>query len=254
MKPVAFKSNPARMGYRELFRVAGGPGMGLFGCALKLFRILGPDTGGFGFRSPGDRLDRRDPDELPRHVVRACDGYRAKLRKLGFVPGFAYSLEVYGSQEGHATVLRHKDATAAAAIVYARCVRNDTETQTTMFGFNTPLADDTYLMTSGNKRLMNKPDHFRVEYLPGRLPAEVFDRHLERLDTADARLRKVKTDDDLERLVLDCENSEAEFNLDRGVFVKMKRSEVELGEELRDDYESEADSVGPRRRRDEDDE
>ena len=59
------------------------------------------------------------------------------------------------------------------------------------------------------------------------------------------RPRKVKTDDDLERLVLDCENAEAEFNLDRGVFVKMKRSEVELGEDLRDDYESEADSVEP---------
>jgi hypothetical protein len=38
------------------------------------------------------------------------------------------------------------------------------------------------------------------------------------------------------------------------VFVKIKRSAVELGEELRDDYESEADGVGPRRRRDEDDE
>jgi hypothetical protein len=253
MKPVAFKSNPARMGYRELFRVAGGPGIGLFACGLKLFRILGPDTGGFGFRALGDRLDRRDPDDLPRHVVRACDGYRAKLRKLGFVPGFVYSLEAYGSQEGHALVFRHKDGTAAAAVVYARCVRNDTETLTTVFGFNTPLADRTYLMTSGNKRLMNKPDHFRVEYLPGRPPAEVFDRHLERLDNAEATPRKVRTDDDLERLVLDCENSETEFNLDRGVFVKMKRSEVELGEDLRDDYESEADGVGRRRRRDEDD-
>jgi hypothetical protein len=253
MKPLAFKSNPARMGYRELFRVAGGAGVGLFACGLKLFRILGPDTGGFGFRSLGDQLDRRDPDDLPRHVLRSCDGYRSRLRKLGFVPGFAYSLEAYGSQEGHALVFRHKDATAAAAVVFARCVRNDTETQTTVFGFNTPLADRTYLMTSGNKRLMNKPDHFRVEYHPGRPPADVFDRHLERLDNAEATPRKVRTDDDLERLVLDCENSETEFNLDRGVFVKMKRSEVELGEDLRDDYESEADGVGSRRRRDEDD-
>jgi hypothetical protein len=83
----------------------------------------------------------------------------------------------------------------------------------------------------------------------------VFDRHFERLDMVDARPRKVKSDDDLERLVLDCENSETEFNLDRGVFMKMSRSEVEEGEALRDEYESEADSVGfRRRRRDEDDE
>jgi hypothetical protein len=233
--------------------VAGSPGTGLLICTFKLFRLLGPDSGGFGFRSLGERLDQRDPDELPRRVVRACDGYRGKLRKLGFVPGFAYSLEAYGSQEGHAMAFRHKDGTAAAAVVYCRCVRNDTETETTVFGFNTPLGDDTFLMTSGNKRLMNKPAHFRIENHPGQSPQAVFDRHLERLDAADARPRKVKTDDDLEQLVLDCENAEAEFNLDRGVFVKMKRSEVELGEELRDEYESEADSVGTRKRRDEDD-
>ena len=249
MKRVAFKANPARMGYGELFRVAGPPLTGFLACTLKLFRLLGPDAGGFGFRSLGDRLDRRDPDALPRQVVRACDGYRAKLRKLGFVPGFAYSLEAYGSQEGHAMVFRHKDGTAAAAVVYARCVRNDTETETTVFGFNTPLADDTFLMTSGNKRLMTKPDHFRIEYHPGQSPRDVFDRHLDRLNAIDARPRTVKTDDDLEALVLDCENGETEFNLDRGVFVRMTRSEIEEGEALRDEYESEADGVGSRRRR-----
>jgi len=252
MKRVAFKSNAARMGFRELFRVAGGGGVGFFACGLKLFRLLRPDAGGFGFRSLGDQLDRRDPDDLPRRAIRACDGYRSKLRKLGFVPGFAYSLEAFGSQEGHAMAFRHKDATAAAAVVYCRCVRNDAETVTTVFGFNTPLDDDTFLMTSGNKRLMTKPKHFRVEYHPGKSPADVFDRHLERMDRVDARPRKVKSDDDLEALILDCENSEAEFNLDRGVFVKMTRDEIEEGEELRDEYEAEADSVGSRRRQDDD--
>ncbi len=254
MKRIAFKSNAARMGYRELFRVAGPPFTGLIACALKLFRVLGPDTGGFGFRALGDRLDRRDPDALPRRAIRACEGYRAKLRKLGFVPGFAYSLEAFGSQEGRAIAFRHKDATAAAAIVFCRCVRNDMETETTVFGFNTPLDDHTYLMTSGNKRLMSKPDHFRIEFHPGQSPNDVFDRHLDRLDTVDARPRKVKTDDDLEALVLDCENSETQFNLDRGVYVRMTRSEIVEGEALRDEYESEADAVGSRRRRREEDE
>jgi hypothetical protein len=56
-------------------------------------------------------------------------------------------------------------------------------------------------------------------------------------------------------LVLDCENSETKFNLDRGVFVEMTRDEAEEGEELRDEYESETDRVGFRRRtRYEDDE
>jgi hypothetical protein len=111
-------------------------------------------------------------------------------------------------------------------------------------------------MTSGNKRLMSKPDHFRIEFHPGQSPKDVFDRHLDRLDTVDARPRRVKSDDDLEALVLDCENSETQFNLDRGVYVRMTRSEIEEGEALRDEYESEADAVGSRRRRraeDEDD-
>jgi hypothetical protein len=252
MKRIAFKSNPARMGYRELFRVAGGPGIGLLACTLKLFRILGPDTGGFGFRALGDRLDRLGHDDLPRRAVRACDGYRSRLRKLGFVPGFAYSLEAFGSQEGHAMAFRHKDGSVAAAVVYCRCVRNDTETKTTVFGFNTPLSDDTYLMTSGNKRLMNKPEHFRCEYHPGKSPADVFDRHLGRVDTADARPRKVRTDDDLERLILDVENTEAEWNLDRGVFVKMTRDEVEEGEDLHQEYEEEMAESRSRRREDDD--
>jgi hypothetical protein len=252
MKRIAFKSNPARMGYRELFRVAGGPGIGLLACTLKLFRILGPDTGGFGFRALGDRLDRLDHDDLPRRVVRACDRYRAKLRKLGFVPGFAYSLEAYGSQEGHAMAFRHKDGSVAAAVVYCRCVRNDTETKTTVFGFNTPLSDDTYLMTSGNKRLMNKPDHFLCEYYPGKPPVDVWDKHLARVDAADARPRKVKTDDDLADLILDVENTEAQWNLDRGVFVKMTRDEVEEGEDLHAEYEEDMAESRSRRRRDDD--
>lgn len=253
MKRTAFKSNPARMGYRELFRVAGGPGIGLLACTLKLFRILGPDTGGFGYRALGDQIDRKDHDDLSRRVIRSCEGYRGKLRKLGFVPGFAYSLEAFGSQEGHAMAFRHKDSTAAAAVVYARCVRNDAETETTVFGFNTPLADDTFIMTSGSKRLMTKPDHFLCENHPGKSPRDVWERHLERLDSADARPRRIKNDDDLERMILDVENGEAEFNLDRGVFVKMTRDEVEEGQELQEEYEADMEEAGTRRRRRRDD-
>jgi hypothetical protein len=49
--------------------------------------------------------------------------------------------------------------------------------------------------------------------------------------------------------VLDCENSETQFNLDRGVYVRMTRDEIEDGEALWDEYESEADAIGSRRRR-----
>ena len=253
MKRIAFKSNPAKMGFRELYRVAGGPGIGVLACALKLFRILGPDTGGFGFRSLGEDLDRLDHDDLPRRVVRECEGYRGKLRKLGFVPGFAYSLEAFGSQEGHAMAFRHKDGSAAAAVVFARCVRNGTETQTTVFGFNTPLSDGTYLMTSGNKRLMDKPPHFLCEYHPNWSPADVWERHLDRVNQAEARPQKLKTDDHLADLILDVENGEAEWNLERGVFVKMTRDEIEEGQELREEYEEEMAGSRRRRRRDDDD-
>ncbi|MBO0698705.1 MAG: hypothetical protein J2P46_09945 [Zavarzinella sp.] len=252
MKRIAFKTNAGRMGFRELFRVAGGGGTGFFACALKLFRLLGPDGSGFGIRSFGDTLERQPMDSVSRRVRSATEGYRAKIEKLGFVPGFAYSIEPYGSQEAHGLVFRHKDGTGGASIAYARHVRNDTETETTVFGFNTPLKDDTYLMTSGNKRLMNKPAHFRVEFMPGHSPKEVWERHLDRLDSVTETPRKIKTDDDLERIVLYCENDETEFNLDRGVYVPMSRSEIELGEELREEFEEE-NRQPRRRRRDEDD-
>ena len=250
MKRIAFKTNPARMGFRELFRVCGGGGTGFFACTLKLFRLLGPDGSGFGIRSFGDALERKPMDSLSRRVRAATEGYRAKVEKLGFIPGFVYSIEPYGSQEGHGLVFRHKDGTGAAAVIYARHVRNDTETETTVFGFNTPLRDDTYVMTSGNRRLMNKPAHFRTEFMPGQSPKAVWERHLERVEESGETPRKVKTDDDLERIVLYCENDETEFNLDRGVYVRMTRSEIELGEELREEYEE---NNSPRRRRREDD-
>jgi hypothetical protein len=237
MKRVAVKTNPARMGFRELFRVAGKPGVGLLACGLKLFRILGPDTGGFGFRSFGDRLELRDIDDISRRVEDATEGYREKLEKLGFVPGFAYSIEPYGSQEGHGQVLRHKSGKGGASVVYARCVRNGTETETAIFSFCTPLRDDTYVMTSGNKRLMNKPDNFLCEYMPGKSPKDVWERHLDRVDQTGVTPRAVKTDDDLARIVLYCENEETEFNLERGVFVRMTRDEIEEGERLREEYE-----------------
>src|SRR5262245_18157213 len=156
MKQIAFKTNPARMGFRELFRVAGSPGIGILACTLKLFRILGPDNDGYGIRAFGNSLERLELDSLPRRVIRATEGYRAKLQKLGFIPGFAYSLETFGAQEAHGQVFRHKDGSCAVSIAFARCVRGETETETTVFGFNTPLADDSYVMTSGNKRLLNK--------------------------------------------------------------------------------------------------
>jgi len=251
MKQIAFKTNPARMGFRELFRVAGSPGIGILACTLKLFRILGPDNDGYGIRAFGNSLERLELDSLPRRVIRATEGYRAKLQKLGFIPGFAYSLETFGAQEAHGQVFRHKDGSCAVSIAFARCVRGETETETTVFGFNTPLADDSYVMTSGNKRLLNKPDHWLVEYLPGESPKAVYERHMDRVADAESRPRKIKSDDELERLVLVCETEETEFNLDRGVYVKMKRSEISLGEELKQDFERESGPV--RRRRDDDD-
>jgi hypothetical protein len=137
-------------------------------------------------------------------------------------------------------------------------VRNNTETETTIFSFCTPCRDDTYIMTSGNKRLMNKPENFLCEYLPNRSPKDVWDRHLERVERSEGEPRKIRTDDDLARIVLYCENEETEFNLDRGVFVRMSRTEIEMGEELREEYEhggraGVGAAAGSRRRRKDDD-
>lgn len=255
MKPVAYKTNARAMGFRELFRVAGSPGVGLFACLMKLFRLIGPSSDGYGLRSFGDTLNRTDMDAVPRRVARATEGYRARLEKLGFVPGFAYALETFGIQEAHGLVFRHKDALIAASISYARCVRGEAETATTVFGFNTMLMDDTYLMTSGNKRLMEKPAVFLVEFMPGAAPKDVYERHRERVEQAIERPRKIKTDDDLERLVLNCENAETDFNIERGVFVRMTRDDIELGTELREEYEEQ--ETAPRfarRRHDDEDE
>ena len=255
VKPVAFKTNAGKMGFRELFRVAGGPGIGIFACALKLFRLIGPDNDGYGMRSFGDTLERLDMDSLPRRVLRATEGYRDKIVRLGFMPSFAYSLETFGKQEAHGLVFRHKDLITAVSIAYARCVRGEIETETTVFCFNTMLKDDSYIMTSGNKRMLNKPATFLCEYMPGASPKDVYDRHRERVENAGEEPRKIKTDDDLERLVLNCENEETEFNIERGVYVKMTRSDIELGTELKEEYEQESASPGfrSRRRRDEDD-
>jgi len=249
MKPVAFKANAARMGYRELFRVAGPPAIGILACVLKLFRVIGPENDGYGLLSFGDTLNRVEMEDLPRRVIRATSGYRAKIEKLGFIPSFAYSLESYGCQEAHGQVFRHEDGLTAVSIAYARCVRGATETETTVFGFNTMLMDDSYLMTSGSKRLMDKPATFLVEHLPGKSPKEVYERHLERVEQAEERPRKIKTDDDLERLVLNVENEEADFNIERGVYVKMKRSEIETGKELKQHYDEESATPGFRSRR-----
>jgi hypothetical protein len=144
----------------------------------------------------------------------------------------------------------------AVSIAYARCVRGEIETETTVFAFNTMLKDDSYIMTSGNKRMLVKPETFLCEYMPGSTPKEVFERHRERVENIGVEPRKIKTDDDMERMVLNVENEETEFNIDRGVYVRMTRSDIELGTELKEEYEQEAESPGfrGRRRRDDDDE
>ena len=254
MKSVAFTANPGRMGFRELYRVAGGPTVGFIACGLKLFRILGPQRDGYGMRTLGDRLVRRDIDDLPEHVLEATENYRDKLERLGFIPCFAYSLESYGMQEGHAIPHRHKSGVAAANVLYTRCVRNDNETLATTFAFNTPLSDGTYIVTSGLKRMMCKPSHFLVKNMPGRSPNDVFERHIERLEKANALPQTIKTDDELAQLVLNCENEDTEFNFERGVYVKMTRDDIELGKELQEEYQDEMSDRPRRRRRYEDDE
>ena len=111
------------------------------------------------------------------------------------------------------------------------------------------MKDDTYIMTSGSKRLMDKPATFLVEHHPGLSPKEVYERHLERVEQADEKPRKIKNDDDLERLVLNVENEETDFNIARGVYVKMKRSEIETGKELKEQYDEESATPGFRSRR-----
>jgi hypothetical protein len=192
-------------------------------------------------------------DALPRRVIRATEGYRTKIEKLGFIPSFAYSLETYGCQEAHGQVFRHKDMLSAVSIAYARCVRGEIETETTVFGFNTMLMDNSYIMTSGNKRMINKPRTFLCEYMPGEPPKAVYERHMDRVERAEEKPRKIKNDDDLERLVLNCENEETEYNVERGVYVHMTRGDIELGTELKEEYEQESDSPGFRNRRRRDD-
>ncbi|HKA08161.1 MAG TPA: hypothetical protein VKD71_12960 [Gemmataceae bacterium] len=254
MKPVAFTPNPGKMGFLELYRVAGSPVVGFIACGLKLFRILGPQHDGYGIRSLGDELERRDIGNLPKHVLEATEGYRDKLERLGFIPCFAYSLETYGAQEGHAIPHRHKSGVAAANVLYTRCVRDDNETMATTFAFNTPLADDTYIVTSGLKKQMRKPPHFLIKNMPGKSPKEVFERHIERLEQANALPRTIKTDDELAQLVLNCEHDDTEFNFERGVYVRMTRDDIELGKELQEEYQEENSGRPRRRRRYEDDE
>jgi hypothetical protein len=248
MKPVAFTPNPGKMGFVELYRVAGSPFVGVVACGLKLFRILGPQRDGYGIRSLGDELERREIDDLPEHVLEATGGYRDKLDRLGFIPSFAYSLETYGAQEGHAIPHRHNTGVAAANVLYTRCVRGDNETMATTFAFNTPLADDTYIVTSGLKKQMSKPPHVLMKNMPGKSPKEVFERHIDRLEKAGALPLTIKTDDELAKLVLTYENEDTEFNFERGVYVKMTRDDIELGKELQEEYQDEM-SGRPRRRR-----
>lgn len=248
MKAVAFKPNAGKMGFRELFRVAGSPGVGLFACGLKFFRVLGASGDGYGMRSFGDDLDRVDPDALPAHVRRAMDNYAAKLERAGFDPKFGYGLECYGKQEAWARLFVHEDRRTAASIAYARCVRDANETLTVIYSFNTMLRDDTYVITSGGKRLISKPAAFRMEYVPGGEPKQVFARHEQRVEKAASDAREIRTDGDLERLVLNCENAETDFNLQRGVFVPMTRADIALGTRLKEEYDDESRS-GPGRRK-----
>jgi hypothetical protein len=253
MKRVAVKTHPGKLGFRELYRCAGGVVPGILGCTLKLFRLLGPDNSGFGFRSFGDSLTCRDIDDISRRVREETEGYRAKVEKLGFVPGFAYSIEPYGAQEGHGQVLRHKNGTGGVNIIYMRQVRDGNETEATICSFCTPLKDDTYVITTGHKRQTDKPSTFLSEYLPGKSPADVWERHLERVEQSGVTPRRIATDHDLARIVLYCENEETEFNLERGVFVRMTREDIELGEELREEYEQKTSAGRKRRKKDDDD-
>jgi hypothetical protein len=232
MKPFAYKLNLSRMGYSELSHIVGWKAY-----SWKLFRMLPEETTGYGRESFGDELTRLTYDSLPQRVGIASKSYREAIEKLSFFPGFAYSPTSFGMQESHTLIFRHKGGNVSAVISHERSLRDRKEKEATSFSFLTPLADDHLLITTNAPRGMDRPPGFIVVHMPGKSPQQVLERHLNRLEGVDMEPKRIKSDDDLEEMVLNYEHEETEFHLERGVFVKMTKWDIEQGQKPKEEYD-----------------
>lgn len=222
---VYYQTDTRKLRYAEYWRMARNPFEFLIASMLKTLRIRLPMA--FAFAGPGGAR-RIDPSTVSPEARQEIARIAEPLTGLGMHYLFSYTLQSVGAVESAAACFLSADGEIVAQVIFVRTWTKLASDRKTQFALISQLADGRLLLTSGAKQELDGPkDVYLAESLPGRSPAEVWERHRARL--AEQRQSAIMFRDEREvgLLLKQNETRVAEFNIGRGVWMPITPADVE---------------------------
>lgn len=218
MVEVYYKTRLNRLRLGELWRMSPGPVTFLIAAAMRgLGALPDNDLGVCHIRS----VTRLGPEQVPEHVHARWEERLDACLDEGFELEFYYTVPfVARDMEGYAAALIGDGGLVAAQLLHAR----QQQTEESVLAFFTKLADGTYLITSSRRKQMEAPPGAHVERLPGKPAGILLARHRRRVEEAGDAVPIGAAG--LEPMVVEHNNAEVDFHVERGVYVPMSDYEV----------------------------
>jgi len=214
-----YKSVIGNATFAEIRDIMGGTLPAIIVSLLNLFRRVPKAAYGFA-----NELQDVALDDIPVAIRKQLQGTFNDLEAAGFELAFALKLSTVGPVLGYNVVFSHPDATCWASVLFTHAAvggASQTENGLVVASMTT---SGGFVSTTNIRRRLRGPDNLNAAYLSSKSNTRVIDTHRNRIKEFQiAEVRRGEVPEIVRRI--SAEN--AEFNIQRGVLVRLTPEELE---------------------------
>lgn len=144
---------------------------------FKIFRMRGEITMAQCYI---ENIIRLAPDEVPRDAELGVQAMVEECQREGIHLEYFYKLEMFTPDLGVGVVLSSPDPRFSCQILFSKSKEPSVPT-ICFFTCYSVRADGTYVITSGNRKQVDEPPGFDVEYKAGSSVRQILERHRARI-------------------------------------------------------------------------
>jgi hypothetical protein len=224
---VYYRSDVARLTFRELWRITRNWPAFFNGCFVKAFGLSAPARWAVQHEL-AVRVLRAE--ELPEIALHALQPHIQQFQHSGSQFLFYYSNPTVGKLEGYAAALISRDCNALITVVWVRAEISERGTQRLSCNITSKLQDGTFFTTSNNPPTFNLPPEFKVRRLRSASPAELVQEHQDALMVRSLLPIPIYDECQVKDMLIDIKRRRFEWQVSRGVYVLLKEEErAQLG-------------------------
>jgi hypothetical protein len=173
-----------------------------------------------------DALQFIEPGAIPDDVALQFRALSDAFIPLGFKPCLWSTVLSIGPTQGFSETMLNDSGTIYASANWVKVVKGQIRSERLVFAVVSKLNDNTILGTSNEKRKLDVPAGFRRLHLPGKSVREVLIAHQERLAQLPLGCVVRLDVNSLRETMLDVSKRFQEFQISRGVLVKLSDDQV----------------------------